>query len=124
VLLAPCLPLAEQTEYQRQTGLSQPSNTTTRKLRSLLQDNREDGQRERFCFLPGAITLPDLVVDFQQLVTLPGAQMTTLGRLASLDSPFAEALLARFGRYFGRLGTPDLDLEVILSRLRTGADKG
>lgn len=125
VLLAPCLPLAEQTAYQKwQTGLSQPSNTTTRKLRSLLQDNREDGQRERFCFLPGAITLPDLVVDFQQLVTLLGAQMTTLGRLASLDSPFAEALLARFGRYFGRLGTPDLDLEVILSRLRTGADKG
>lgn len=47
--------------------------------------------------------------------------MTTLERLASLDSPFAEALLARFARYFGRLGTPDLDLEVILNKLRSAA---
>ena len=42
-----------------------------------------------------------------------------LERLASLDSPFAEALLARFTRYFGRLGTPDLDVAVLLQRLRT-----
>ena len=42
-----------------------------------------------------------------------------LERLASLDSPFAEGLLARFTRYFGRLGTPDLDMTVLLQRLRT-----
>ena len=45
--------------------------------------------------------------------------MSELERLASLDSPFAEALLARFTRYFGRLGTPDLDVAVLLQRLRT-----
>ena len=44
--------------------------------------------------------------------------MGGLERLASLDSPFAEALLARFSRYFGRLGTPDLDVAVLLQRLR------
>ena len=47
--------------------------------------------------------------------------MDGLERLASLDSPFAEALLARFARYFGRLGTPDLDLEVLVARLRSVA---
>ena len=41
-----------------------------------------------------------------------------LERLASLDSPFAEGLLARFSRYFGRLGTPDLDVTVLLQRLQ------
>ena len=61
------------------------------------------------------------MVDFQQLVTLPREQMDGLERLASLDSPFAEALLARFARYFGRLGTPDLDLEVLVARLRSVA---
>jgi hypothetical protein len=45
--------------------------------------------------------------------------MAGLERLASLDSSFAEALLARFTRYFGRLGTPDLDVAVLLQRLRT-----
>jgi len=122
MLLARCLPLTEQTEYQGwQTGLLQPSGTVERRLRDILRNNRQGGQAERFYFLPGAMTLPDLVVDFQQLVTLPRERMTTLERLASLDSPFAEALLARFARYFGRLGTPDLDLEVIINRLRSVA---
>jgi CheY-like chemotaxis protein len=125
VLLARCLPLAEQPEYQRwQTGLPKPSGPADRTLQAMLRNNRQNSQAERFYFLPGALTLPDLIVDFQQLVTLPRAQMTALERLASLDSPFAEALLARFGRYFGRLGTPDLDLEVILNRLRAGVDGG
>jgi hypothetical protein len=64
-------------------------------------------------------SIPQSVVDFQQLATLPRAQMGTLERLASLDSPFAEALLARFGRYFGRTGVPALDLEVVIARLRS-----
>jgi hypothetical protein len=120
VLLARCLPLSEQTEHQGwQAGLPQPSRTADDRLRSILRNNRQGGQAERFYFLPGTLTLSDLVVDFQQLVTLPREQMTTLERLASLDSPFAEVLLARFGRYFGRLGTPDLDLDVILNRLRS-----
>jgi hypothetical protein len=59
------------------------------------------------------------MVDFQQLVTLQRARMGGLERLVSLDSPFAKALLARFARYFGRLGTPDLDVAVLLQRLQT-----
>jgi hypothetical protein len=122
VLLARCAPLTEQTEYQKwQAGLPQPSRTADRRLCALLRDNRQNGQPERFYFLPGTLALPDLVVDFQQLVTLPREQIDSLERLASLDSPFAEALLARFARYFGRLGTPDLDLEVIVAKLRSAA---
>ena len=89
-----------------------------RQLQALLRNNRQDNQSERFFFLPGALSLPDLVVDFQHLVTLQRGHMGELERLAPLDSPFAEALLARFTRYFGRLGTPDLDVAVLLQRLR------
>jgi len=122
VLLARCIALTEQVEYQKwRAGLSKPSKKAdTKKLRDLLQNNRRNGQPERFYFLPGALTLPDLLVDFQQLVTLPRDQMASLGRLASLDSPFADALMARFARYFGRLGSPDLDVERVLARLRPG----
>jgi CheY-like chemotaxis protein len=119
VLLARCLPLTEQVEYQQwRDGLPAPSNTRIRQLQALLRNNRQDNQSERFFFLPGALSLPDLVVDFQHLVTLQRDHMGGLERLASLDSPFAEALLARFTRYFGRLGTPDLDVTVLLQRLR------
>ena len=117
---ARCLPLTEQVEHQQwRDGLPTPSRTSVRKLQDLLRNNRQDSQSERFFFLPGALSLPDLVVDFQQLAALQREHLGGLERLASLDSPFAEALLARFTRYFGRLGTPDLDVAVLLQRLRT-----
>jgi CheY-like chemotaxis protein len=126
-LLTRCVALTEQAEYQKWLDcLPEPSKTVDGKLRALLQDNRQNGQAERFYFLPSALTLPNLVVDFQQLVTLPRDQMDSLQRLASLDSPFAEALIARFTRYFGRLGTPDLDIDWLLPSLRpkTAEDDG
>ena len=117
VLMAPCVLLTEEKEYQ--DWHNNPSQTKKKKLKSLLSNNRSNGhQPERFYFLPSALDLPDMVVDFQQLVTLPRAQLENLARLASLDSPFAEALLARFTRYFGRLGTPDLDIHFVLNRLQ------
>lgn len=117
VLLAKCLDLRSQPEYKN--WREQASGTTRDKLLRLLKNNREPGQKERFHFLPGAMTIPGLVVDFQQLVTVPFAEIGgRFARLASLDSPFAEALLARFGLYFGRLGTPDLDFDQILASLQ------
>jgi hypothetical protein len=120
VLLARCFPLTEQVEYQQwRDRLPKPSGQVDRRFQDLLRNNRRDSQAERFFFLPGALSLPDLLVDFQQLVTLQRDHMSRLERLASLDNPFAEALLARFTRYFGRFGTPDLDVAVLLQRLRT-----
>lgn len=118
VLLARCVSLTEQAEYQGWKDA--PSANKQQELKSLLGNNRKYGQPERFYFLPGALVLPDLVIDLQQLMVVPRQQLSTLTRLASLDSPFAEALLTRFTRYFGRLGTPDLDLDTIISRLKLG----
>ena len=122
MLFARCLHLTEQPEFTGwKTGHPEPSNNAKQRLESLLGNNRRGGQPERFYFLPGALTLPDLVVDFQQLETLPRGKASSLDRRASLDSPFAEAFLARFTRYFGRLGTPDLDVESVISRLNNQA---
>jgi CheY-like chemotaxis protein len=65
VLLARCLLLTEQVEYQQwRGGLPGPSRAINGKLQDLLRNNRRDSQSERFFFLPGALSLPDLVVDF------------------------------------------------------------
>jgi len=129
VLFARCELLTEQREYKEwQASLSTPKPNEG-KLKSLLKNNRERSQPERFYFLPGTLSLPDLLVDFQQLKTLhckeleEQVQQKTWERLASLDSPFTEALLARFTRYLGRLGTPDLDLELVMDRLRIEGNK-
>jgi len=67
--------------------------------------------------VPGTYFIPDLLVDFQSLKTTPPKEIEKLCVIASLDSPFAEALPSRFARYFGRLGTPDLDKQVVIKRL-------
>ena len=110
VLFARCLLLIEQPEFQKWREGQPQLTKTPAEIEALLRNNRRGKgiQPDRFHFLPGAITLPDVIVDFQQLAVLPWSRVDDLERLASLDSPFAEAVLSRFARYFGRLGTQTL----------------
>jgi hypothetical protein len=119
-VLAKCERLEEQEEYKAWIS----DTTKTGKLEALIVDNRTGKhetvklQPERFKFLPGTFFLPDLLADFQQLRSVPVELLTTFEPIATLDSPFAEAILARFARYLGRLGTPDIDEKVVLDRLK------
>ncbi|ABW31528.1 response regulator [Acaryochloris marina] len=117
ILLANASKLSDQEEYK--SWCLNYSNSQKKKLIKLIQDNRE-GQSERFYFLPGVCDFPDLIVDFQVVVSIKYDDLSNgaYNRLASLDSPHAEALLTRFSRYFGRVGKPDLDAESILSKLQ------
>lgn len=117
IVLAQCLPLKEQIEYSK--WMADKSNKKLEgDLKALLGDNRSDSQRERYKFLPGTYFLPDLVVDFQKLRTADLQEVIAMECVASLDSPFAEAVVSKFSRYFGRLGTPDLDRNIVLNRLK------
>lgn len=127
VLMAKCFLLKEQTEYTKYykyvKGGNTPSKTAVDELSSLLSDNRK-AQPERFKFLPGTFFVPDLVVDFQHLIQIPFTSTMTMERIASLDSPYSEALLARFARYYGRIGVPDVDIQIVIDRLSSGAIDG
>lgn len=114
VLLARCLPLTEESEY---INWKQNPGENAGDLKAVIGDNRKNAQSERFKFLPGTYFLPDLLIDFQSLKATPPDEAEKLKVIASLDSPFAEAVLARFARYFGRLGTPDIDKQVVIKRL-------
>lgn len=112
ILLAKCIPLSESAEYKSWAGKKTDANRIE-KLKRLLQNRQGD----RHYFLPAALTLPDQVIDFQQTVVLPCTWLDDKKPVAYLDSPFAEEVLNRFARYFGRLGTPDLDADAVLARL-------
>ena len=92
------------------------------KLANLIRNHRGGKyQPERYYFLPGVMNVPDLVVDYQELEVLEKSEFQAQNweRIASLDSPYAAELLTRFARYFGRIGTPDLDIELILARIES-----
>jgi len=134
ILLARCLLLTEQKEFSKWQECCSRFNKTVpgtsrdtigkqrekaeESLVWLLKNNRQKSQSERYFFLPGALGLPDLVVDFQDLNNSEREKLDEMTRVASLDSPFSEGILYRFARYYGRLGTPDLHIESVLSKMR------
>ncbi|WP_309398468.1 hypothetical protein [Cerasicoccus maritimus] len=120
VIVAECIPLESAPEYVNWRAKNDGAEGA---LKSLIGDNRQDMQSERYKFLPGTYFLPNLIVDFQRLQSVSPAVIDSLEVVSSLDSPFAEAVLARFSRYFGRLGTPDIDKRVILSRLSSALER-
>lgn len=117
IVLARCENLSYQEEYINWKSAGEtPSKASLDSLDKLIGDNRQR-QPERFKFLPGTFFLPDLVVDFQQLRSIDTKTLTAFEAIATLDSPFAEAMLARFSRYFARVGTPDIDRQLVIKRL-------
>jgi CheY-like chemotaxis protein len=96
------------------------SSTKQKKVERLVKNTREESP-DRFHFLPGVWDIPDLVVDFQKLEHVALDDVKPLSCLATLASPFAEALGARFQRYISRIGTPDLDINVVVELLKNRA---
>jgi CheY-like chemotaxis protein len=125
VLLATCVEAKTLEEYQdvlTDKAKGEVSKSRKNSLLALIRDRRsvKGLQPERFKFLPGTPFLPDLVVDLQGLIRVDFTSLfdeSKFKRLATLDSPFAEALQNRFVQYYGRVGTPDLHAEMVLARI-------
>ena len=127
VVLAECVLLEETQEYKAwaesplgdEEALSKPAKAAKKHLGDLMVNKRSGRPQDRDFYLPAAWEVPDLVVDFQRIVSLPRRQLSSdYARVATLDSPYVEALVETFGRYLGRHGTPDLDIEIALDHLR------
>ncbi|BAJ29369.1 MULTISPECIES: response regulator [Kitasatospora] len=77
----------------------------------------------RYRVLPKYLNIPDLVVDFEDVSSVPLADIRRhlesgeWKRVATLDSPFAEAFLTAHSRTVGRIGTPDIDFTSLEIRL-------
>jgi DNA-binding NarL/FixJ family response regulator len=117
-VLACCKKVSEFQEFSDWVG-SGKSKGKKDALRKLLTNNR-NGEAERYFYLPSVFELPDLVADLSDLCTKPLADLGSeqkFRHIATLDEPFAASLLTKFLRYFGRFGTADLDVDLVLSRL-------
>ena len=120
VVLAECLLLEEFPDYQN--WMKENTRSTKTKLINLLRSRPDKGQEDRYHYLPAAWQVPDLVIDFQRVLYIDYDELEGYTKIASVDSPFAEALSSRFNRYMGRIGVPDLNYEVALDRMREATD--
>lgn len=102
------------TNTQEYLAFSKNQNTENRdKLKRLIEARRGD----RFFFLPQTPFIDNLVLDFQDTITVKIFELDNFARIAKLDSPFAQALLSGYIRYYDRIGFPDIDADYIIKSL-------
>lgn len=117
-LIAGCKNIEKFKDFAAWRDADEISNKKKGNLERLLKGRpTKPSQTDRFFYLPSAFDLPHLLVDFQDLYTVEVKELENWKREASLDSPYSEAVVAQFTRYFGRLGTPDLNIDLIISQL-------
>ncbi len=72
---------------------------------------------KRYRLLPRYLSIPDLLVDFEQIRSAALDEVRSWSRIATLDSPFAEAMLTEFSHSAGRVGTPNVETQGILDAI-------
>lgn len=85
------------------------------KLRNWM--GNKEGEKDRYYFLPGTPFIDNHVLDFQNKTMVNYDELKTFQRIAKLDTPFAQSIVASFTRYYNRIGFPDIDAEYVLARL-------
>ena len=111
VLLARGIPLVKFGPFLE--WKKEHSNSKWQRLEPIVRE-----AKARYAFLPAFQEIPDLIIDLEQVRSEALADMVPYIAVATLDSPYVEALLARHGHFRGRIGTPDLDPTALKTRLQ------
>lgn len=115
ILLARLTRAEEQPVVAKYLEDPAPSKTATKEAVSLLKSQHH---QPRWYFLPSFLIIPDLFVDLEDIQSVEQEVVSQWDRLADLDTPFIESLLARQSHWRGRIGTPDFGVDAHLSRMR------
>ena len=128
IVMAECFKLEHCQEYldlveHKKTG-APFTRSQLSAVKGVVGDNRQGKkvQPERYKYLPATVFMNASVVDFQALRSIANAEEKLAGirRIATLDTPFVESLLSKFSRYYGRIGTPDLNVDELVDVIVSG----
>ena len=112
--LAKCIPLKNFDEFKEYIA-NRSSKTKLDELKLILKSNKKD----RYFFLPQTHFIDNLVIDFQQMISIKINEAKKYKRVAKLDSPFSESMTAYFLRHYNRVGIEDLNVEYIINKINT-----
>ncbi|MFC5995304.1 hypothetical protein ACFQE5_13895 [Pseudonocardia hispaniensis] len=82
-----------------------------------LERNVLKATQGRYYYLPGFRDIPELVLDLENVRAVAVDELGAMEPVASLASPFSEALLVQHSQFRGRIGVPDLDVSLVQARL-------
>lgn len=77
----------------------------------------EDRKSDRYFFLPEIFVIPNSILDFQNIVVTSTDSLSQYKKIAKLDDPYAQSMLANFIRYYNRVGHEDIDSDYIIQNL-------
>jgi hypothetical protein len=117
ILLAHAGPLETHEKYQGWTAARAKGNTAKAEWNELRKDVLTATQG-RYHYLPAFRDIPDLVIDLENVRSVTADMLEAMDPIASLVSPFSQALLIQYSHFRGRIGIPDLDAEIIKQRLQ------
>lgn len=109
-LLVEAQHLEERSEYK--DYIENRSGEKKNELKRLLGN-----KKSTLFYLPSFPLMDDQVIDFQYVVAESVENLKNYNKIAKLDSPYAEAVLSAFIRHYNRVGTPDIDVDKVISRL-------
>jgi hypothetical protein len=110
VLLAEAIRLKESDYYKKY-------ESNNDKYKQALTELIESRKTDRYFFLPKTPFIENLYLDFQKKRMVEYDELTKFERIAKLDSPFAESMIASFIRYYNRIGFPDIDSEYVIQNM-------
>ena len=111
VVMVRATPLEERAEYKEY--MEKESRDKKDELTKLVSN-----RKSTLFFLPKFPLMDAQVVDFQNLLTEDHKNLSTYKKIAKLDSPFAESMLANFLRVYNRIGIPDIDIDNLINSFK------
>ena len=106
-----------ETKYEELNKTYKSYDNCKNNISSIIETRKSD----RYFFLPKTPFIEEnRVIDFQNKEMVSYESLSdpkNYERIAKLDSPFAESMVASFIRYYNRIGFPDIDTDYILSNL-------
>jgi len=110
VLLAEAIPLKDSEYYKKY-------ESNKDKYKQTLAELIESRKGDRFFFLPKTPFIENLFLDFQKKQMVDYDELSSYERIAKLDDPYAQSMVASFIRYYNRIGFPDIDSEYVIQNL-------
>jgi hypothetical protein len=123
VLLVKTQLLTETDEYKSYLKKKKEDGKTDKSVKEMESDKNNltktitSGRSDRYFFLPRTPFIDNRVIDFQMKEMVDYSNLKDFTRLAKLDNPYAEGMTASFIRFYNRIGYPDIDSELIISKI-------